>query len=45
LAKSVKLRAFFPLEFCSQVHHSWGAANAASVASLFAVCPSWAFPP
>jgi hypothetical protein len=43
--KSVNSGAFFPLAFSSQVHHSSGAANVTSVTSLFAVCPSWAFPP
>jgi hypothetical protein len=43
--KHVKYGLFFALAFSSQVHHSPGAANVTSVTSLFAVCPSWAFPP
>jgi hypothetical protein len=34
--KSVNSEAFLPLEFPSQVHHSWGAANVTSV--TFIVC-------
>src|SRR5882724_7012692 len=34
--KSVNSEAFFPLEFPSQVHHSWDAANVTSV--TFIVC-------
>jgi hypothetical protein len=45
MIKHVNQRLFLPLEFFSQVHHCRRAANAASAASLFAVCPSWAFPP